>query len=64
MEELSLGDLVQKMGQAKVARSLGVKPASIAKALRTRRNIIVKVAEDGSYAAQETRPFPFLGHVS
>lgn len=58
MEEISLGDLVQRMGQARVARVLGVKPASIAKAIRTHRKITVTIGEDGSYAAKETRPFP------
>ena len=35
MENVSLNDLVSKLGQARVARALGVKPASIAKAIRT-----------------------------
>ncbi|WP_275430986.1 Cro/CI family transcriptional regulator [Pseudomonas frederiksbergensis] len=55
---MSLSDLVQRMGQAPVARALGVKPASIAKALRTHRNITVTIGDDGSCAARETRPFP------
>jgi hypothetical protein len=58
MEDISLGDLVQRMGQARVARALGVKPASIAKAIRTHRNITVTIGEDGSYVAKESRPFP------
>lgn len=58
MEEMSLSDLVQRMGQAPVARALGVKPASIAKAIRTHRNITVTIGDDGACAAQETRPFP------
>jgi hypothetical protein len=58
MEEISLGDLVLRMGQARVARALGAKPSSIAKALRTGRTIIVTVADDGSCKGEETRPFP------
>lgn len=58
MEVISLGAFVQKIGQAGVARSLGVKPASIAKALQVGRNITVVIADDGSCTAQETRPFP------
>ncbi|WP_231906431.1 Cro/CI family transcriptional regulator [Pseudomonas sp. StFLB209] len=53
-----MSDFVRKIGQARVARALGVKPASIAKALKTKRNIQVMVEEDGSCAAQEIRPFP------
>ncbi|WP_172402794.1 Cro/CI family transcriptional regulator [Pseudomonas putida] len=54
----SLGTFVQKIGQARVARALGVKPASIAKAIQAGRNITVTIADDGSCSAQETRPFP------
>ncbi|MBA6102475.1 Cro/Cl family transcriptional regulator [Pseudomonas monteilii] len=58
VEVLTLGAFVQKIGQARVARALGVKPASIAKAIQAGRNITVEVADDGSCTAQETRPFP------
>lgn len=58
MEKISLSDFVRKVGQARVARALGCKPASIAKALKTRRNIEVSVETDGSCVAQEIRPFP------
>ena len=58
MENIPLEDLVSRLGQARVARALGVKPASIAKAIRTRRNIVVTVNDDGSYIAKEIRPFP------
>lgn len=58
METISLSDFVRKIGQARVARALGVKPASIAKALKTKRNIQVMVKDDGSCVAQEIRPFP------
>ena len=58
MENVSLDELVSKLGQARVARALGVKPASIAKAIRIRRNIMVMVNDDGSCIAQEIRPFP------
>ena len=58
MENVPLDDLVSRLGQARVARALGVKPASIAKAIRTRRNIMVMVNADGSCIAKEIRPFP------
>lgn len=63
MEKVSLSDLVAKRGQASVARALGVKPASVAKAIRTGRNIVVTIAEDGSWTAVETRPFPSQDHA-
>ena len=58
MENVPLDDLVSRLEQARVARALGVKPASIAKAISTRRNIVVTVNDDGSYIAKEIRPFP------
>ena len=58
VEKISLSDFVKKVGQARVARALGVKPASIAKALKMRRSIEVTVESDGSCIAQEVRPFP------
>ena len=58
MENVPLEDLVSRLGQAQVARALGVKPASIAKAIRTRRNIMVLVNDDGSCIGKESRPFP------
>lgn len=58
MEVLSLGAFVRKIGQARVARALGVKPASIAKAIQAGRNISVMIADDGTCTGQETRPFP------
>lgn len=64
MENVPLDDLVSRLGQARVARALGVKPASIAKAIRTHRNITVMVKDDGSCFAQEIRPFPSKGQES
>ena len=58
MENVPLDDLVSRLGQAQLARALGVKPASIAKAIRTRRNIMVLVNDDGSCIGKESRPFP------
>lgn len=63
MEVLALGEFVRKIGQARVARALGVKPASIAKAIQTGRNIKVTISDDGSCAALETRPFPSDGRA-
>lgn len=62
MEKISLSDFVKKVGQARVARALRVKPSSIAKALKTKRNIEVMVSADGSCVAQEIRPFPSTSH--
>lgn len=58
MEKISLPELVRRVGQADVARGLGVKPSSIAKAIKADRNIIVTVHENGAFQAEEVRKFP------
>ncbi|WP_082148716.1 Cro/CI family transcriptional regulator [Pseudomonas helleri] len=58
MNQFKLPDLVVQKGQASVAEALGISPAAIHKALRSGRQIIVTIHEDGSYTAQELRPFP------
>lgn len=58
MEKISLPELVRRIGQAKAADELNVEPPSIAKAIKARRNIIVTVHKDGTYSAEEVRPFP------
>ena len=58
MKQIPLTELVAEHGQAPVARALGVSPAAISKALTAERNILVTVADDGSYSAEELRPFP------
>lgn len=58
MNQFKLPDLVVQKGQAAVAEALGISPAAIHKALRSGRQIIVTIHDDGSYTAQELRPFP------
>lgn len=58
MNQIPLSELAAKIGQAAVAEAFGITPAAVHKAIRLRRQIIVSVHEDGSYTAQELRPFP------
>ncbi|WPP47725.1 Cro/CI family transcriptional regulator [Pseudomonas sp. AN-1] len=58
MEKISLPEFVRRVGQAEAARILGLKPPSIAKAIKAKRNIIISVLKDGAYSAEEVRPFP------
>lgn len=58
MQKIQLLELVAKVGQATVAKAIGVSPAAIHKAINAHRNIIVTVHDDGSYTAEEVRPFP------
>ena len=50
-------DYVKKHGAAKTAKDLGVTPPAIAKAVKSKRNIVV-FEHDGKVFAEETRRFP------
>jgi predicted transcriptional regulator len=58
MKKTPLTELVEKIGQAAVAKALGVSSPAISKALRAERDIQVLEHEDGTYTAEEIRPFP------
>ncbi|MGV8671333.1 Cro/CI family transcriptional regulator, partial [Pseudomonas aeruginosa] len=49
-------------GQAEAARLLGITPPAISKALRVGRAVFVTEHDDGTFTAEELRPFPFQGH--
>ncbi|PHM63978.1 Cro/Cl family transcriptional regulator [Xenorhabdus stockiae] len=58
MEKISLSEYVKQNGQAKTANLIGVHQTAISKALRAGRKIFLVRQEDGSYKAEECRPFP------
>jgi predicted transcriptional regulator len=58
MKKTSLPELVERIGQAAVAKALGVSSPAISKALRIQRDIQVLEHRDGTYTAEEIRPFP------
>lgn len=58
MNQIQLPELVLQIGQTAVAEAFGISPAAIHKAIRSGRQIIVTIHDDGSYTAQELRPFP------
>ncbi|MBI6550426.1 Cro/CI family transcriptional regulator [Xenorhabdus lircayensis] len=58
MEKISLSEYVKLNGQAKTARLVGVHQTAISKALRSDRQIFLIRQEDGTYKAEECRPFP------
>lgn len=58
MNQIPLSELAAQIGQAAVAEAFGVTPAAVHKAIRLGRQIMVSVHDDGSYTAQELRPFP------
>lgn len=58
MKSISLKDLVAAKGQAEVARLFGVTAPAIKKALSSDRDIRCVPKADGTYEAEEVRPFP------
>ena len=58
MNETSLEKFVADKGQSEAARLLRVTAPAIHKALSAKRNIRVLELPDGSYQANELRPFP------
>ncbi len=58
MTQIPLPDLVAEKGQTFVAKALGVSSPAISKALSAERTIVVTVLPDGTFEAQELRPFP------
>ena len=58
MKKTTLHDLVCRRGQTAVAKALGVSAPAIAKALLAEREIYVTEHQDGTFSAEELRPFP------
>ncbi|ENT2765626.1 Cro/CI family transcriptional regulator [Pseudomonas aeruginosa] len=58
MKVIPFEDFVARKGQAKAASLLGVTQGAISKALRAGRKINVFCHDDGSYSAEEIKPFP------
>ena len=58
MKETSLDEFVADKGQSEAARLLNVTPPAIHKAISAKRQIRVLELADGSFQANELRPFP------
>ncbi|MBA1195765.1 Cro/Cl family transcriptional regulator [Pseudomonas plecoglossicida] len=58
MSSIQLKDFARERGQPEAAMLLGVTQGALSKAIRVGRNISVIPNPDGSFSAEETRPFP------
>lgn len=58
MKRFSLAEFVHKHGQPKTAEIFGIKQSAISKALRLKRKITIIELTDGTFKAEEVRPFP------
>lgn len=64
MKTLTLKEFAEEVSQAKAAFQLGVRQSAISKAIRTGRNVTVRIFPDGSVKAEETKDFPCLRRES
>lgn len=53
-----LSEFSQEHGQTKAADLLGLTQGALSKALRRKRAVFVCQQEDGTFAAEEVKPFP------
>ncbi|WP_082440981.1 Cro/CI family transcriptional regulator [Pseudomonas syringae group genomosp. 7] len=58
MSTLHLRDFAKDRGQPEAASLLGLTQGALSKAIRVGRHIIVTHQADGTYTAEERRPFP------
>ncbi len=58
MQRVTLSDFAAEKGQMQAAKLLGIWQGAVHKALKMRREIYVTLQEDGTYTAEEVRPFP------
>jgi hypothetical protein len=58
MRRIPLSDFAKEHGHTKAAHLLGCTQGAVSKAIRLGRDVHVLVLEDGSFSAQELRPFP------
>jgi hypothetical protein len=58
MKRQHITEFAKTMGQCEAARLLFMTQGGLSKAIRTGRDIYVTENPDGSYSAEEVRPFP------
>jgi len=58
MSRITLAEFASKMRQSRAAHLLGMSQGALNKALRVGRDVYVTSHEDGTFSAEELRPFP------
>ena len=58
MSRVHIKEFARQRGQTKAAELLGLTQGALNKALRVGRDIYVTETPDGSFCAEEVRPFP------
>lgn len=63
MSRITLNQFAISKGQTKAAQLLGMSQGALNKALRVGRDIFVTEASDGTFHAEEVRPFPSQNQI-
>lgn len=58
MRRITLNEFATELGQTKAAELIGIRQSSLSKALRVGRAVFVTELDDGTFSAEELRPFP------
>lgn len=58
MNRIHIKEFVAEHGQTEAAVLLGMTQGALSKAIRVGRDVYVTKHEDGTYTAEEVRPFP------
>lgn len=58
MERIPLADFCEAHGQTAAAKKLNITQGALSKALRIGRRVEVITHEDGTFSAEEVKPFP------
>jgi DNA-binding transcriptional regulator YdaS (Cro superfamily) len=62
MSRITLKEFASDYGQTKAASLLGMSQSALNKALQAGRDVHVTKKSDGTYSAEEVRPFPCRQH--
>lgn len=62
MERIPLADFCQTHGQTEAAKKLNMTQGALNKALKTGRKVHVIAQDDGTFSAEEVKPFPSQSH--
>lgn len=58
MNRVHIKEFANQLGQTEAAILLGMTQGGLSKAIRVGRDVYVTKQEDGTYTAEEVRPFP------
>jgi hypothetical protein len=58
MNRVHIKDFANQLGQTEAAILLGMTQGGLSKAIRVGRDVYVTKQDDGTYTAEEVRPFP------